>query len=99
MLIPASKKGDPLLPLLFSLYINDLTKDVNNEHDGVICSNNECILLYADDIVLLSDSSDKASAILNYLNKWCMRWQIYQCNQMEKHTLPKSQTPGNIILI
>ena len=31
------------------------------------------ILLYADDIVLLSDSENGLQSMLTYLNKWCMQ--------------------------
>jgi hypothetical protein len=32
-----------------------------------------CILLYADDIVLLADSEDALQVLLNALNDWCGR--------------------------
>jgi hypothetical protein len=32
-----------------------------------------CILLYADDIVLLADSEDALQVLLNALNNWCGR--------------------------
>ena len=32
------------------------------------------ILLYADDIVLLSNSEIGFQSMLTYLNKWCMQW-------------------------
>ena len=69
------KQGDPLSPLLFNLFINDLARDVNNEHCGVKAGiYNVGILLYADDIVLISHSSEKLQQPLNCLHKWCMKW-------------------------
>ena len=33
-------------------------------------------MLYAYDIVLISDSSGKLQELLNCLHEWCMKWQI-----------------------
>ena len=34
------------------------------------------ILLYANDIVLLSDNEHKMQTMLDYLNKWCRTWGL-----------------------
>ena len=71
------KQGDPLSPLLFSLFINDLARDINNKHCGVKAGiDYVSILLYADNIVLMSDSSGKLQELLDCLHEWCMKWQI-----------------------
>ena len=72
------KQWDPLSPLLFSLFINDLTNNIINKHCGVKAGiDNVGILLYADDIVLLSESPDKLQQLLNCLYKWCIKWKVY----------------------
>ena len=64
------KQGDPLSPMLFNLFINDLASNINNEHCGVKAGiDNVSILLYADNIVLLSESSAKLQQLLNCLHK------------------------------
>ena len=46
-------------PLLFNLFINDLAIFLNSLDVGVKIGNeNICLLLYADDIVLLSESRE-----------------------------------------
>ena len=34
------------------------------------------IILYADDIVLLSDSEVNLQCMLDYLNEWCQKWSL-----------------------
>ena len=68
------KQGDNLSPTLFSLFINDLAIKLKELHCGIkIANDNVSILLYADDIVLLSDSEDKLQIMLKHLNCWCMQ--------------------------
>ena len=32
--------------------------------------------MYADDIVLLSDTADNLQKLLNYVYEWCRKWQL-----------------------
>ena len=72
------KQGCILSPLLFNGYINDLVKELN-ELDCCIKFNETpiiSILLYADDIVIMSDCEAKLQAMLKCLNDWCKRWGL-----------------------
>ena len=65
------RQGDNLAPTLFTLYINDLIPVINELDVGVSIGDSEIsILLYADDIVLLSDSPSGIQQQLNILKDW-----------------------------
>ena len=50
------RQGDNLSPTLFSIYLNDLAKETKDMGPGVSLDDiNISILLYADDIVLISE--------------------------------------------
>ena len=52
--IKGVKQGYFLLPLLLSLYINDVTCDIENLNEGIFVAGQQvCILMYTDDIVLI----------------------------------------------
>ena len=69
------KQGDNLSPSLFNLFINNLASQIKELHCGnKIGIEHVSILLYADDIVLLSDSEKGLQSMPTYLNKWCMQW-------------------------
>ena len=72
-------QGETFSPQLASFYLEDLTKEIAKESvsgfDGIPIN----ILLYADDIVLLSDSEVNMQRLLNVFSNWCKRWQI-TCN-------------------
>ena len=71
------RQGDTLSPTLFNIYINDLATELNELHLGINFGKNHlCILLYADDMVLLSDSEEKLQKMLNYLTNWCKKWRV-----------------------
>ena len=67
------KQGCILSPLLFNGYINDLVKKLNELDCGIKFNETSIIsiLLYADDIVIMSDCEAKLQAMLKCLNDWC----------------------------
>lgn len=68
------KQGCILSPILFALYLNDLADLLP---DGLNVLNNPVkILLYADDIVILSDSPSKLQNMIDTLYMYCNQWSL-----------------------
>lgn len=71
------RQGDPLSPTLFSLYINELAKEIKSMHIGVkfagLLFN---VLLYADDLVLMASSERELQSMLNTVAEWCKQWRL-----------------------
>ena len=66
------RQGCILSPLLFNIYINDLALYLKSMDIGIdIGEEKICILMYADDIVLLTDNEKDLQTLLNALNDWC----------------------------
>ena len=42
------------------------------------------ILLYADDMVLISEREDELQLMLNKMNEWCNKWRIKVNNSKSK---------------
>ena len=71
------KQGDNLSPILFCLYINDLTLTLKENDIGVnIDGYTICILLYADDIVLLVENEKDLQTTLDITQDWCYKWKL-----------------------
>ena len=71
------RQGDPLSPTLFSIFLNDLVEHIKQlgigiEIDGIII----CILLYADDIVLLAKSEAELQSLILSMEQWCQLYQL-----------------------
>ena len=72
------KQGDVLSPTLFNLFINGLSDDLNNDTTDPIVIGDVKVtsLLYADDIILLSESQEGLQNALNILNNFCVSWKL-----------------------
>ena len=69
------RQGDSLSPTLFSIFIDDLSDEIHDTNAGVYVSGEQLhMLLYADDIVLISPNPTKAQTQLDVLSGWCERW-------------------------
>ncbi|XP_059224641.1 uncharacterized protein LOC131997617 [Stomoxys calcitrans] len=68
------KQGCLLSPLLFSLYINDLSDALEGGVD--IEGINIKTLLYADDIVILAEDSTTLQQMIANLEEFCKKWSL-----------------------
>ena len=72
------KQGCVLSPTLFNFYINDLAGIFKDEDCKPITLYNEKLncLMYADDLILLSESKEGLQNCLNELQKYCKTWKL-----------------------
>ena len=80
-------QGDTLSPTLFNIFINDMVSDVNSLNLGIPLDN-ECvsILLYADDIVVLSENEDNLQCILDTIYSWS-RKNLIKFNEKKSNVI------------
>ena len=71
-------QGNCLSPTLFNIYINELAKTLENSPAPGLSLNNTEIkcLLYADDLVLLSNSKEGLQQLLDHLQQFCQTWAL-----------------------
>ena len=59
------------------MFINGLAEEIKRLNKGImIDGKNVSILLYADDIVLLSENENDLQQMLNTMNTWCFKWKM-----------------------
>ena len=99
-------QGCSLSPILFSVFINDLLIEVEEARLGVQLNNGKSIasLLFADDFVGISDSSENLQTLIDIVLKFCHRfcnWWRLKANVnkcavvvFSKSKLPSSWTWG-----
>ena len=93
------RQGDALSPTLFALYINDLAQEIKECSNDIKIGDEHCnILMYADDLALISDSESNLQNMLNVLAAWCTKWRMkvnvsktkvvhYRANSQERSTV------------
>ena len=71
------QQGDNLFPTLFAVYLNDLAINLNNMNLGITIDGlHICILLYADDVVIISENESNLQKMLTYVQEWCSKWEM-----------------------
>ena len=71
------KQGDVLSPILFNLFINDVNDQFDDSCVPVSLNNRKLsCLLYADDLIILSESKEGMENCLERLNKFCSKWKL-----------------------
>ena len=71
------RQGDSLSTTLFSLYLNDMAIGIKMLECGVkVDMVDVSILMYADDVVLLSDTETNLQIMLNYVSEWTVKWRL-----------------------
>ncbi len=81
-------QGDGLSPTLFNIFVNDLQTRFNSEDNNPAIYDNINLgcLIYADDLVILTESESGMQRSLNKLAQYCKKWKIQinvnKCNIM-----------------
>ena len=72
------RQGECLSPFLFSMYIHDLEKElIQKGAEGIdIGMLKLYLLLYADDIVIFSNTSEGLQKGLDILSDYCQKWKL-----------------------
>ena len=71
------RQGDNLSPTLFALYINDLVTELKNLGVGIEINNTMVsLLLFADDLVLISENEKDLQLLLDKFGDWCEKWNV-----------------------
>ena len=81
------KQGDTLSPTLFSIFVNDLITEINVAKTGINIKDKHIgILLYADDIALISESENELQRALDIVYKWSTQ-NIIRFNQAKSNVV------------
>lgn len=72
------KQGEPLSPLLFLFFINDMENYISSDNiDAVIIEELKIyLLLFADNTVLFSYTKEGLQLLLDKLHNYCTMWGI-----------------------
>ena len=78
------RQGDNCSPTLFSIFIDDLVREINNLNLGIdIGSRRISILLYADNIAMLANNETDKQVLLNQLHNWCKWSRCGECSLIQ----------------
>ena len=71
-------QGCSLSPILFSVFVNDLLKEVDQTGFGIQLSSGKTVggMLFADDFVGISDSKESLQKLLDVVYSYCSKWRL-----------------------
>ena len=91
-------QGCSLSPVLFSVFINDLLKEVEQAELGIQLSSGKTIggMLFADDFVGVSDSKESLQKLIDvvYTCSYCSKWRL-QANVIKSAVMVFSKDAVN----
>jgi retron-type reverse transcriptase len=71
------KQGCVLSPIFFNIYLSDLPSIFDSNCDPVTLNNTSLsCLMYADDLIILSESAKGLKCALDKLYQYCMKWKL-----------------------
>ncbi len=72
------KQGDSLSPTLFNIFINDITNNLTEANSSPLelIDSKLGSLLFADDLLLLSETKEGLQNSLNKISTFCENWQL-----------------------
>lgn len=71
------KQGGPLSPRLFSIYVEALIEEIESTELGTeIGGLKTGVIMYADDLIVMSDDIKKLQAMLLIIECYCEKWEI-----------------------
>ena len=81
------RQGCPLSPVLYSVYVMEMLKDLAGKRLGIEVEGTWCGgLLYADDIVLLMRDQVELQVMLDVVTKYAMKWR-FRFNSKKSKTM------------
>ena len=71
-------QGCSLSPILFSVFINDLLKEVELTGLGILLNSDKTVggMLFADDFVGISDSKESLQKLIDVVYSYCSKWRL-----------------------
>ena len=90
------RQGCGLSPILFSIYINTLAKEVAQSGIGIMVGSAKIAsLLYADDIVLITETAEELKKGMAIATAWAKRWRC-SINQDKSKVVVFGEKQGRI---
>jgi len=71
------KQGGPLSPRLFAIYVEDLIVELETSVFGAMIGNTKTgVLMFADDLIVLTESKENLQEMLKIVEKYCLKNEI-----------------------